>query len=315
MVRRKNLEMFLLFPIFILLTLTLKLHLLSEEDVEKETRKNETSKVFSYYETNHWMFNNRVFQYSSHIFIKNQKPIEIDSIIMTTEELNETFVEENFRCIVKSLKTGIQMYYRITKIFSFKLSNSKRVKCNILNKLKIENIDDFVVAIVNKFDFNETDSTDIIDIERGNLFFQLPKSMLNFQKPHVINIPVSKIPRIAHCLHYTYDYLGIGIEKILKWLDYQKKIGISKIILYNSDRHDVLEKSVYAKFSKSFIEIRPYYINYRSICDSSRLNLLKKQNIIKYVGVLLFICTLFTLFTLFTLVTLFTLFTLIIKVT
>ena len=281
MTRRKKIKKVLLSLIFLSLLLTLKLNSLSEKGVNRLIFKNVTIKNVGLYQTNHWMFNNRVFQYSSHIFIRNQKPVEIDSIIMTSEELNQTFVENYFRCAVKSVKADVEIYFRITTIFSFKLSNSKRVKCNILNELKFEGIGDILVAIVNTLDFKES-AIDFSDIEMGKIFFKLPKSMMNYQKPRIINIPDSKIPKIAHCLHYTYNYLDIGIEKILKWLEYQKTIGISKIILYNSDHHDILEKSVHAKYSQNFVEIRPYHINYNAICDSSRLNLLKEQDIIKY---------------------------------
>ena len=128
------------------------------------------------------------------------------------------------------------------------------------------------MAIINKLDFNDK-SENVNDIESGKMFFQLPHNMINFQKPRIIHMPQSKIPKIAHCLHYTYNYLEIGIDKILKWLEYQKSVGIDKIILYNSDRHNILENAVYSKYNLSFIEIRPYYINYDIICDFYRLNL------------------------------------------
>ena len=233
-----------------------------------------------YYQTNYWMFNNQVFQYSVHLFVKNEEPFQIDSIIMMNEEVENIKVQNHYSCMLKSIKTGEELYFNMTTILSFKLSNSKRVKCNIKGKLKI-NLDDIVVAIINKLDFNDK-SENVNDIESGKMFFQLPHNMINFQKPRIIHMPQSKIPKIAHCLHYTYNYLEIGIDKILKWLEYQKSVGIDKIILYNSDRHNILENAVYSKYNLSFIEIRPYYINYDIICDFYRLNLLKEENIIKY---------------------------------
>jgi hypothetical protein len=226
------------------------------------------------------MFNNQVFQYSVHIFLKNGDPIQIDSITMMTEQINDNVVQMNYMCIIKSVKTNQESYFKITTIFSFKLSNSKRIKCNINRKIKID-FDDIVVAIINKHDFSDKEEN-LDEIESGKIFFQLPQNMINFQKPRLIHIPVVKKPKIAHCLHYTYNYLEIGIDKILKWLEYQKSVGIDKIILYNSDRHNILENAVYSKYNESFIEIRPYFINYDIICDFYRLNTLKEENIVKY---------------------------------
>jgi hypothetical protein len=232
-----------------------------------------------YYEAHTWIFNNRVFQYSAHLFIKNGRLIEIDGMIMT-EETDETFGQGTFTCIIKSKNTDKEFHFNATKILSFTFSNTKRVKCYIKEKFQID-FDDIVVAIINKLDFN--DKEDNLDkIESGKIFFQLPHNMINFQKPRLIHIPVVKKPKIAHCLHYTYNYLEIGIDKILKWLEYQKSVGIDKIILYNSDRHNILENAVYSKYNESFIEIRPYFINYDIICDFYRLKTLKEKNIVKY---------------------------------
>ena len=95
---------------------------------KKQPNKLETDT--KYYQTNYWMFNNQVFQYSVHIFLKNGDPIQIDSITMMTEQINDNVVQMNYMCIIKSVKTNQESYFKITTIFSFKLSNSKRIKCN-----------------------------------------------------------------------------------------------------------------------------------------------------------------------------------------
>ncbi len=259
---------------------THEIHTHKQDLFLSKKQSNKLENDTKYYQTNYWMFNNQVFQYSVHIFLKNGEPIQIDSIIMMTEEINENLVQMHYVCIIKSIKTSEESYFKITTIFSFKLSNSKRVKCDINRKINID-FDDIVVAIINKLDFNDKEEN-LDEIESGKIFFQLPYNMINFQKPRLIHIPVVKKPKIAHCLHYTYNYLEIGIDKILKWLEYQKSVGIDKIILYNSDRHDILENAVYSKFNESFIEIRPYFINYDIICDFYRLNTLKEENIVKY---------------------------------
>ena len=112
MTRRKKIKKVLLSLIFLSLLLTLKLNSLSEKGVNRLIFKNVTIKNVGLYQTNHWMFNNRVFQYSSHIFIRNQKPVEIDSIIMTSEELGKV-----------KLRIQINRIHRIQIInFSYKYS-------------------------------------------------------------------------------------------------------------------------------------------------------------------------------------------------
>jgi hypothetical protein len=64
-----------------------------------------------------WIFNNRVFQYSVHLFIKNGTLIEIDGMIMT-EETNETFDQGTFICIIKSKKTDKELHFNATKILT-----------------------------------------------------------------------------------------------------------------------------------------------------------------------------------------------------
>jgi hypothetical protein len=247
---------------------------------EKRSTVDKIQTNITYFQTNTWIFNNRVFQYSSHLFIQNGKPTQIDSIIMTIDEVKESIVNDSFICLLKSVESGIELYYEITKIYSFKFSNAKRVKCDIRDDINFE-INNIVVAIINKLDFING-NVDYKIIKNHKIPFKLPWNMISFQKPRIIYKPVKKIKKVAHCLHYTYNINQIDVSRILKWLDYQKSVGIDKIIIYNSDKESSWQNEIYLRFDKKFVDLRKYYIKYDDICDVVRLNKFKLEDISKY---------------------------------
>jgi hypothetical protein len=57
---------------------------------------------------------------------------------MTIDEVKESIVNDSFICLLKSVESGIELYYEITKIYSFKFSNAKRVKCDIRDDINFE---------------------------------------------------------------------------------------------------------------------------------------------------------------------------------
>ena len=177
MIRRRKAKKILLFMSIVFSFLSLRLYLelrevnnlnaLNVADGQKHDDSNNKNNL--YYETNQWMFNNRLFQYSSHLFVKHGVTQEIDSIIMTTEEYNDVNFEKEFVCLIKSMKTGKKYIRLVTKIFSFRLSNSKRIKCNIQN-LNLEP-HEISVAVINKNDFKDV-SINLANIDAGKMFFE-----------------------------------------------------------------------------------------------------------------------------------------------
>ena len=145
----------------------------------------------------------------------------------------------------------------------------------------MKSINNIVVAIINKFDFIR-EEIDFKIIKNHKTLFKLPWNMISFQKPRVIYKPIKKIPKIAHCLHYTYNINQIGLDKILNWLDYQKSVGIDKIIIYDSDKAKILQTAIALRFNKEFVDVRSYYIEYDNICDIRRLNTFRQEEVSKY---------------------------------
>ena len=225
--------------------------------------ENEGGLVLKNYKKNEWMLNNRVYQYSSHVFIQNDKPIQIDSIIMTTTELNETYVKSYLRCVIKSTATDKEIQFKITFVINF-IYNIKRVKCDV--DRNIFHFQEFSVAII-----------DLMDVNNQSL-----EVMNNFQLPNIIHKPFKKLPEVVHCVHYTFDLKVNDAKKIQQWLEIQRNIGIKKIILYTSNIDRLVEHEISRIYDKSFVEIRPYSIHYEAICDPRRLHAYRKIGLEKY---------------------------------
>lgn len=234
-----------------------------------------------YYAPYKWMFNNRVFQYSCHLLIKNKNiPYQIDSVIVTRYEFNENEVRNAFRCIVKSIKRGYEMQYKVSDVYTY-VNNIKRIKCNISSAGLGMDIDEITIAIINLYDF-KFDSVDLDGDDLSKIHFQMPRNMMNFQMPRLIYIPEKKLKHVAHCVHYSYNIAAQDMPKILNWFEYQLKFGVEKIVLYDANMHTLLHDAIYKKYKKSFIEIRPYHIHYEAICDLSRLSMYEIQDKVKY---------------------------------
>ena len=233
-----------------------------------------------YYPSYKWIFNNRIYQYSSHLLIKNFVPKQIDSIIIMAEDFRESDVLYAFRCVLKSLSSGAQISFKISKVFNF-TNNIRRVQCDITVPVNFNNVDNVQIAIMNIFDF-KSDSTNLTENDIVSHFYKLPYNMMNFQTPRIINVPDKKLPQIAHCVHYTYDLVAQDIDKILNWIEHQKQIGVKKIVFYNANIHKLLEDTIYKRYDKDFIEIRPYHIHYEAICDYNRINYFKLKDVVKY---------------------------------
>ena len=271
------------FIISIILTVELCITKYSSNNL-KEKKPISEVKSFSdtslqlYYPTNSWMFNNRVYQYSSLLIVKNGKPIRVESMILTRGEHKENSVKKNFRCIVKSMRNGTEATYKVTKVFIF-VSNAKRVKCDIEGN-KID-FDDIAVAIINLSDF-KIHSKNLTENDLGSLFFKLPRNMLHFQIPRIVFKNDAKIQKVSHCVHYSYNIVEQDLDKIVNWLEFQKKIGVDKVVFYDANIHKLLEEILYKKFGNNFVDIRPYHIHFEAICDFKRLNYYKELDLIRY---------------------------------
>jgi hypothetical protein len=214
----------------------------------------------NYYNTNTWIINKNICQYSSHLFVKNGKLTQIDGLVITNYNLSVEYVKSSMRCLIKSIKTNQVIKLNISVVLKF-LYNTLRVKCDI-HGIDFENI---AVAIIDEGEYTKES-----------------KEIINFQIANKINIPDVKLSKVAHCVHYSYHLVQRDIQKILSWLEIQKTIGISKIILYDSNTERIIEKEIYKVFKQEFVEVRPYFTDYEFICDSIRLNAYRLDNFENY---------------------------------
>jgi hypothetical protein len=110
----------------------------------------------------------------------------------------------------------------------------------------------------------ETDYTDddVGTMQPANKFSY---RMINFQKPMHIVRKSEKKKAIAQCVHFSYSITEKGLISIIKWLGLQKRIGIDKIVIYDSNG-DNLFRQINAQFDGYFVEIRPYHIQKDDMC-------------------------------------------------
>ena len=243
----------------------LLLYLTIINNLQKKRDENNSNANFVY-ENNFWMLNNQVYQYSSHLFVKTNKMMQIDSLIITDNELDVEYVKCCMRCVLKSIKAGVEIQFNITIVFKF-LYNILRVKCDI-EGINSDHFEDSAIAI--------------IDLEKHKSPTGNNDNIVNFQIPNIVEIPNEKLRKIAHCVHYSYQLIDKDIPKILSWLKLQKDIGISKIVLYDSSNGGIIEKSIRKMYEKEFVEVRPYSTNYESICNPARLNEYRSYNFENY---------------------------------
>lgn len=236
------------------------------------------NKTVFFYKTYEWMLNNRVYQYSAQLLIRNNTIVQIDSIITTRGDFNDDAVKQAFRCVIKSFKNDYEKQFRINVAYHF-VGFIKRVICN--TDLHLSDINDVGVAIIDLFDY-KSGGVILSENDLDKMDLKLPKNMMNFQKPRLIFLQEAKLQQIAHCVHYSYNLAVDDMDKIMKWIEIQKNFGIKKIIMYDTSIHDLLRKAVYEVYDKSFIDVRPYYIQFEAICDFNRLNVFKIFDIVKY---------------------------------
>ena len=231
-------------------------------------------------ESNKWILNNRLYQYSSSLIVKNGILKHIEGIIILTVNYNLYLIKYNIRCILKFSQNGSEIELRVNYAYNLK-SGIVRVICDI-----DQIISDFkgtLVAIIDSNDFKSNfESSNLAEEDLDNLHFKWPRNMINYQIPRIIEVPINKIEQIAHCVHYTYDTTTDDVHRILNWIELQRQIGVKKIVFYNANMHTLLENAIGKIYDDEFIEIRPYKIQYEAICNLDALNKLRKTDILKY---------------------------------
>ena len=117
------------------------------KSIENKSQKNDNfnQSLLSDFSTYTWMLNNRVYQYSVHLLIKNGKLRQIDGIIATRGEFNDIAVKQAFVCVIKSIKNEKKLKIKVSSAFHF-VGNTKRIKCDINEEMF--NLEEIRVAII-----------------------------------------------------------------------------------------------------------------------------------------------------------------------
>ena len=155
--------------------------------------------------TNKWILNNRLYQYSSSLLVKNGLLKQIDSIILLTTDFEEYEIKHTFRCILKWTESSDEIEFSVDSVYNLS-SNLRRVQCEVNKDINNSILTSIAIAIINIYDFKKYDeSTSLSKEEIESTFYKLPRNMMNFQTPRIIEIPEKKLEKVAHCVDYTYN--------------------------------------------------------------------------------------------------------------
>jgi hypothetical protein len=220
-----------------------------------------SEKVFQNFE---WMPNNNVIQYSSYVLrnksLKNN--LLVRSIIIVNRERigDELFKNSKFTCILKSIKKEILIEIPANKIFTLIHNRPKKIYCNFTQFNSIS-INDVSIAIVRQGDFSKIISSNWTITK--NI---LPFSMINFQKPQIVNLPEKKIKNVAICTQFCYNLPSM----IPEWIKLHEKLNVSLIILYDSTLDNGLTKLVNENNLNKIVEVRPYFLRINLTCRTDQ---------------------------------------------
>jgi hypothetical protein len=226
-----------------------------------------------------WIINNQVYQYSSYL-IKTNRTASIEAIIGLRKHFSTNFIKSRFRCLVKSLDDHGDLSFTVSEIYNYSIV-TKKVIC-VLRKTNTLS-PTISIAVVNLDDYVNDDDMAVFRADKiKDNVIQLPKYTIVYQTPVRISKQKKKEPSMAHCVHLAYNINHYDIKKILTWMGFQKQFGISKVIIHDANQNSLFHDQLYSTFDRSFLEIRPYKIEYEAICDQLFLDHYKRTNLLLY---------------------------------
>jgi hypothetical protein len=234
------------------------------------------SKYFNFNEldSNNWIFNFNVTQYSTIITKSSDELIFSESLIFLDHILNNMdYLNNNLKCLIKINEVFFVLNpYEILLVPIMKIPNwpkqMYKVKCEIRSyQLKYLKRSDSSLE-------NEQIKLAIIDFKYfeylTNLYAKLKENyLIQLHKPNQFYMNKPKKKAIAHCVHTVRN---LNDEKRLKyffeWVKIQKTIGIDKIKIYlmTDLEQDPIENKIREEFNDGFINIIKYRTSLYNLC-------------------------------------------------
>jgi hypothetical protein len=218
-----------------------------------------------------WIINRNVMQYSSFMLVDNTvSVVQMEYLVLFNDVHWYLYYYYNVRCLAiykPSQKLYIYRVDRIARTEFMDIDDKKRYLWKIRCKSDI-NFDslstDWRLALVDQNDF------DLHDSSASNE--KLNSNYVIFQVPRVYDISKSKKPAIVHCIHWLRDLNQVRLAQFLNWLSIQKQIGVDTVRVYSPNMNTETKDKIYEQFSKDFIQIVHYPVDYELVCAKHILN-------------------------------------------
>jgi hypothetical protein len=215
-------------------------------------------------DSNEWIFNYNVTQYSS-ILIGGEwdQDIIIESLVFfdNLKTINDNF-QNDIKCFVISNYQGylvdlIEM--KLIRLMYIDFFPKFLFKCTCkLNRT------------IHKNNFNHINMA-IVDITYfyyyKGIFFN-NELLLSLQKPDFINITLSKKKQVANCVHMLARIDdATSFNKVNDWLSLQREIGFAKIKLYLFNIDEIYVQKLRLNYGNEFIDLKKHSTSIEDVCN------------------------------------------------
>jgi hypothetical protein len=217
-----------------------------------------------------WALNFNILQHSS--FIITSEPLaRVETLFAfvsfeTEGGLAESEVSGRLQCVLRNRLTNQSELFNSTKILKLFTRPLKttvlkvpwKVVCDIGHWRRPDS--PWEVAILDRIDM--TSKMNELSLSRENMF-----RLLQYQELKAIDASRPKLKEVGHCLHAIRDLDSAKVQKLLKWLLLQKKIGYKKVKIYFYDDARKYANLIYEKYDADFVEIVQHESNFSVVCN------------------------------------------------
>jgi hypothetical protein len=199
------------------------------------------------FDTNTWVFNKNIMQYSTMAGINSQNEVEIQAII-----LSKTPFLNNLKCLVSSnnvqfINTSVRNILKMND----KFWQIYQIKC-VFKADMLSNISNMFVSVIDARDYEITDNTN--------------KTKIFAQRPTFYDLNTKKVPGVTNCVHMLRDVGSNRYKKILNWVEINKAIGLSKTTFYHVD-HNKTYMDIIRKKYPDFVHVIDYEYDLARVCS------------------------------------------------
>ena len=206
-----------------------------------------------YAENRHYIFNNNIAQYSSYL-IKDVDSDDvfvyrIETIIIRSKFLSS---KDEYICVLKYNQTQEIIEIKAHRLVVLQYNESKKIifKLNLknfktyLNNSNNFNLNQILLAVILKEDYNRNISIPELNkkfLEKfeSNSTVEFPYSMINFQKPTLVNAFNQRLKSVGLCIQNVYAVASFLLFK--NWVDYHLLFGIGEIMFYDAIDNKLLK--------------------------------------------------------------------------